>query len=128
MSGETELHVSGWTVDTLKQHTDSELRHAVEIRALDRGHFAEIQKLERELREAKEKYDDSHFAQLNENAKRTIEERGHFVSIEAYNPFQRQVLDALSNGLGQKAGAREVIAYITGVGGLLLALVVYLTR
>ena len=128
MSGETEANVSGWTTDTLKEYFEAMVKANADLSQARLNHLLDMRRMDSELRLAKEKYDDTHFAQLNENAKRTIEERGHFVSIEAFQPFQRQVLDALASGIGQKAGAREVLGYLLGASGVIIAAVALLTR
>lgn len=53
-----------------------------------------------------------HFDQLNENAKRTIEERGHFVSVESFEPFQNQVLEYMARSSGASAGSDRLLSWV----------------
>jgi hypothetical protein len=112
MSGETENRPSGWTVDTLKELQDERDRHYRELRATDQRAIELVQK-----------YNDSHFLQLNENAKRTIEERSHFVSVEAFEPFREQTNKQLNVKYGEDTGTSQAIAWVIAGSGVLFGLV-----
>lgn len=94
------------------------------------------------LRDADEKYNkligkmnDIHFAQLNENAKRTIEERGHFLSVESFEPFKDSVLSQLHLKSGSSRGVDKTISYliiinsvIFGIIGILIGIISLILR
>lgn len=117
MSGETARQESGWTVDTLKELHDRDFDHFRELRKADQ------KALDLALQNNKERLD-----HLNENAKRTIEERSHFVAKEAFEPFRDNVNKKLANDEGSDKGVTNTIAYIVtaislafGVAGMILA-------
>lgn len=121
MSGETEKLPSGWTVDTLAAHW-------MELRRLDEKLYDEREIHLREMLGLVAKFNDSHFAQLNENAKRTIEERGHFVSNEAFGPFKDAVLEQLAAQAGGTKGVDRFVGWAVAAASITVAIVVALTR
>lgn len=133
--GETAKDVSALTVDVLASHLDERAEHFRELRAADKEIAAERERHWRELREADVRYqalqqlsNDAHFAQLNENAKRTIEERGHFLSVEAFEPFRDTVTKQLAAAVGQSRGLAQLVGWLFGAVGLTIAAVSLLTR
>lgn len=102
---------SEWTISTLKEHYD-------ELRDLDRRLYDAVRK----------NYED-HFDQLNENAKRTIEERSHFVSYEAFDPFREIVVKYMATQEGTSRGSRltmgKIYAAIGAVGAVLGIIVLF---
>jgi hypothetical protein len=66
-----------------------------------------------------------HFEQLNENAKRTIEERSHFVSREAFDPFERLVLKYIDENQGKVSGRSKDWGTIVSVATFLMALIYF---
>jgi diketogulonate reductase-like aldo/keto reductase len=120
----------GWTLETW-------IAHVTQLRATDeRLHASTVDMLQREVEHLRELHalqaatNEIHFAQLNENAKRTIEERSHFVSGEAYEPFRDIVLKYMASESGKQSGSATAIHWVvTGVSvlvglvGMLLAVV-----
>lgn len=100
----------------------------LQLREADRDLANAREQHHRELREAdrmlhaaqKEAYGD-HFDQLNENAKRTIEERGHFVSIETFEPFQQQLNKFMATSGGVTKGIDRTIAWVIAGTGIFVA-------
>jgi phosphotransferase system glucose/maltose/N-acetylglucosamine-specific IIC component len=102
-----------------------------QIAEINRTHQREVAELER-------RYNQAHFAVLNENAKRTIEERGHFVSIEQFKPvvdaMQSQVNSLIAGAAalqGQEKGGDKLQANLIAITGFMfglmgIALAVYL--
>jgi len=84
-----------WNFDSLKALMDERYEHQKELRLADQ------KAIDIALQRTNE-----HFEQLNENAKRTIEERGHFVSIEAFDPFRDRVNQQLDTQEGQAKGSQ----------------------
>jgi hypothetical protein len=87
-------------------------------------HRIELRKIDNDAKELERRNVSEHFHQLNENALRTIEERGHFVSREAYDPFAKQVLETLSAIAAGKRGAQDSIGWIVGAIGLIATIVI----
>lgn len=120
MPGETKSDISGWTTDTLKAWVDREVAHLRDLREADLKYHAQVQK-----------NNETHFLQLNENAKRTIEERGHFLSVEAYEPFRDAVAKYMATGEGKTTGSDITMGKIVtaiSVAATLLGLVVLLSN
>lgn len=120
MSGETKSHESGWTVDTLKELQDERERHRNEIREADK-----------QLQVAYKESTDIHLLQLNENAKRTIEERGHFLSVEAYEPFRDAVAKFMATSAGNFQGSQITMGKIyaaIGAVGVIISIIVLLSN
>lgn len=112
MSGETEKQVSGWTVDTLKELHDRDFAHMRELRQADQ------KALDLALQNNKERLD-----HLNENAKRTIEERSHFLSVEAYEPFRDMVVKFMATQTGVTQGSEITIGKIYAAIGASVAVI-----
>ena len=109
-----------WDIDSLKALLDERDKYWRELRDAD----------QRALALALQRTDD-HFSQLNENARRTIEERSHFVSVDAYEPFREQVIKQLTLQLGQTQGSDITIGKIyaaIGVVGAILGVIVLLAN
>jgi hypothetical protein len=104
-----------WTLSAYIAHNEAMNRATVELAEMRDRHLAEMRALE-------QKYNEVHFLQLNENAKRTIEERGHFVSVEAYAPFRDQILKFINATGGQERGSDRTIAYLVTAVSVLVAL------
>lgn len=79
-----------WTLETLKAYFDLEIAHLRELRGTDQEAIGLA------LQNNKERLD-----HLNENAKRTIEERSHFVSVESFTPFKEMVEKTFNQSLGK---------------------------
>ena len=107
-------------IAALRELFDAERRHQRALREADQRAVELLQT-----------FNASHFAQLNENAARTIEERGHFLSVEAFNPFKDMVLTALNREQGRSQGTAAIVGYIIGAAGAvsgILGLVAYLHK
>lgn len=112
-----------WTLPAWIQHTE-------DLREMDRQ-IAEINRLhQREVAEMERRYNATHFEVLNENAKRTIEERGHFVSVEQFKPIidgmQNQINTLITRAAavkGQETGGDKLQANLIAVAGFLFGLI-----
>lgn len=128
MSGETEQRPSGWTVDTLKEYLEARLQASSDLSSARLSHLMDLRAADVLLSASKEKYDDAHFEQLNRNAERTIEERGHFVTHEANDPFMKQVLEYMAGGAGNRKGVQEVIGYVLAAAATIIAIISFVVR
>lgn len=101
---------------------------AWEVKEL-KEHYDELRELDRRLYNAVRKNYEDHFDQLNENAKRTIEERSHFVSYEAFEPFKELVVKYMATQEGSSQGSRltmgKIYAAIGAVGVILGVIVLF---
>jgi hypothetical protein len=96
---ESQDYTDGWTMRTLYIH------------------FSELRKADERAITLAQTNNQQHFEQLNENAKRTIEERGHFVSNEAFEPFRDSVTKQIAAQTGSTTGTDKTVSYvISGIG------------
>lgn len=86
-------------------------------------HRAQLREADMQLATERDKAYGIHFRQLNENAARTIEERGHFVSVESFDPFQKQVLAFMAREGGITRGSDRAIAWAIAGMSTLIAIV-----
>jgi hypothetical protein len=112
----------GWTPDTLKEHLEAKIAALHEIDKVRSEHAKELRAQDEQARLLAREAMDAHFLLLNENAKRTIEERSHFVSQEAYEPFRERVSDELSLRQGHTSGTASVAYWLIAVTGILIGL------
>jgi hypothetical protein len=118
----------GWTLAAWIEHSETHRKADKRLhKATERELRREIEHL-RELHALQASMNEIHFGQLNENASRTIEERGHFVSVEAYEPWREIVQKYMARSAGKDAGSATAIHWVvTGVSvlvglvGMLLA-------
>lgn len=117
MSGETEQQVSGWTVDTLKQHREALERKDETIRAADQRYLDERDRRYTEVNIEKEKalkiketadlaalglareiqtYKDEKANQLREQINA---ERGEYLSRTEYNAAHQALIDKVETSL-----------------------------
>lgn len=106
------------------------IEHQQEVRELERRlrlseHDLVSERLDhvREVMENRDETNQIHFHQLNENAKQTIEERGHFVSREMFDPFRDQVLQYMHAERGKQKGSSNVVAWVVSAAGVLFGLI-----
>ena len=112
-----------WTLDTLKEFCDVRFAALREVADLKVIHLRELRESDQKALDLVAKNNAQHFAHLNENAKRTIEERSHFVSMEAFTPFKEAVEKSLNQGEGKTFGLSQGWAILIGAVGLLCGIV-----
>jgi septal ring factor EnvC (AmiA/AmiB activator) len=83
MSGETERDISGWTVDTLKEHIESRLQSMEQA----------IQVATREM--------DRRLGELNQLRKEVTDDRSELVQKQAYEPAQKELYKQLGDHSGK---------------------------
>lgn len=105
------------------------IEHAKALRAADQAlievHWEldrEREQHQRELAETERRYNSAHFHVLNENAKRTVEERGHFVSKDEFDPFRDAVLEYQARRSGTREGGDRLLSTTIAVAGFLFGL------
>jgi hypothetical protein len=86
-------------------------------------HRREIDSLNKRYESLLKESNEVHFEQLNENAKRTIEERGHFPSNEAYEPFRELVMKFIASHEGVSSGIDKSIALFIKANTIILGLI-----
>ena len=103
-------------------------KHNKALRKADQELLKVREKHLRELREADLSYhklqtemNKVHFDQLNENAKRTIEERGHFLPVEVFEPFRDSVTKELASRTGGIRSTEKTLYYIITAISILFA-------
>ena len=112
-----------WTLDTLKDFFDVRFAALREVADLKVIHLRELREADQKALDLVAKNNAQHFEHLNENAKRTIEERSHFVSMEAFTPFKEAVNKSLSERDGKGFGLSQGWAILIGAVGLLCGVV-----
>jgi len=83
-------------------------------------HKREIDSLNKRYELLLKETNEIHFKQLNENAQRTIEERGHFPSNEMFEPFRDQVMKFISTHEGSSSGVSKTIGYLVIINSAIL--------
>lgn len=76
-----------------------------------------------ELRDLQTKYTENHLAQLNDSAKRSQEERAHFVSVEAYNAAHAPLVQDIESLKLSRERDRGKQAAQVAIVGVIFALV-----
>lgn len=94
---ETSIPIAEWSIGSLKAYHDMQISYERQISDERDKHWHELRKVDQKAIVVAQKNNQQHFKQLNENAERTIEERGHFVSIEAFKPFEENVIKQLTD-------------------------------
>lgn len=109
----------GWSLGAWIEHAkvqrEADLRYLearVEMLQAEVTHAREMTALQKEMY-------DGHFEHLNENAKRTIEERGHFVTKEAYEPTVAAFMKYMAKHEGQQSGASNTVMLGFAIAGFL---------
>ena len=127
MSGETEQQVSGWTVDTLKEHLESR------IAALDRVLTLAQDEASRALAVADEEKE-RRLALLNEFRGQAEDQQRQFLPREVFDGFvgrfdeyKESTSRALDLREGQGKGAGATVSYIfAGIGCLFVVISIVL--
>jgi len=99
--------------------------HAADQKLADERelHKREIDVLNKRYEDLLKETNEIHFGQLNENAKRTIEERGHFPSNEAYEPFRDYVMKYITAHEGISSGVDKSINLFIKANTVILGLI-----
>lgn len=119
MSGETEAQVSGWTVDTLKQHFDKQF----ELR--DREVRTALASLDHRLdgmNEFRASVDDI----TSQSMPRAEAEQRFSALEERMREMQTQVTAFISAATGRQTGLSDYIGWVVGIGGVLVAVIAIL--
>lgn len=127
MSGETDAQVSGWTVDTLKEHLEARLD------ALDRLMTAADENAKRALEVADEEKE-RRLGLLNEFRGQAEDQQRQFLPREVFDGFLSrfdEYKDSTSRALdlreGQGRGAGATISYLfAGIGCLFVVISIVL--
>jgi len=105
-----------WTTDQLKELMDVKFESVKEIANIREQHRQDIRAADQEALRLSLENHKEHFERLNENAARTIEERGHFVSHDTFDPFRESVQEQLAIARGRSGGVSMSAGVL--VGGL----------
>lgn len=119
-----------WMLDALASYIDQRFSDDEKLADLRETYLLRLREADQRYMELYEKFTDHHFAQLNENAKRTIEERGHFVSVDTFDPWREEVTRTLAAMGGSTKGSDKMVAWAIaalgiaiGVAGVVIAFI-----
>lgn len=103
-----DLREADWRFSQERDKRYSERRDA------DRELARELRNADREATRLQREVDQEHFAHLNEQAARSIEERSHFATVElvngmkdAFTAFKEEISARLDRQLGEREGGRS---------------------
>jgi hypothetical protein len=114
--------MQNWSTENLKELMDVKFAALKESADLKVTHLRELREADQKALDLVAKNNALHFETLNENAKRTIEERSHFVSREAFDPFEKAVLTFINESRGKGQGLNAGWGYLVAAIGLALAI------